>query len=164
MGNVFFIMFGVGVGFVLLNVLFEGISGLFSFEFGGGLISPMLLAIFVTALGGLGLIFYPTQSWWVALSWSFLVALALSWLVFRYVWLPLHKWQNTSTHDRQSLVGHPAKIAETIPQGGYGKIRYSINDKIVTGPAKAESSLEIKKGSDVLIVFIEKNTYFVREV
>jgi len=76
--------------------------------------------------------------------------------------VPLHKWQNTSAHDKQSIIGVTARVAEHIPQGGYGKISYTYDNKILSGPAKSEDGNEIKRNTEVEIVYIERNTYHVR--
>jgi len=89
--------------------------------------------------------------------------LFVSYLLFRFVVVPLHKWQNTNTHEKQSIIGVTAKVAEHIPQGGFGKITYTYNDKIMSGPAKSEDGNEIERNTMVEIVYIEKNTYHVRK-
>lgn len=164
MSTLFFISFGVGVGFVLLIVVLGEMIGTFNVDsVAGSPANPIVFAIFLTVFGGLGLIIYPYLYWWIDLALAAAGGLFISFLLFRYVWIPIHKWQNTNTHDKQNLIGHSAKVAEYIPQGGYGKITYIINEKIVSGPAKSETGQEIKRGVNVEIVYIEKNTYFVRQ-
>ncbi|MCL2396619.1 MAG: hypothetical protein FWC93_00980 [Defluviitaleaceae bacterium] len=166
MTTLFFVCMGVGAGFVLLSVVFGQISGMvdINMDAGAGVspFKPIVLAIFLTVFGGLGLIFAPVFQAWMALSLAALGGLAMAYLLFRYVVMPLHKWQNTSAHEKQSIIGVAAKVSEHIPQGGYGKITYTYNDKILSGPAKSEGGSEIARDTQVEIVYIEKNTYHVR--
>jgi membrane protein implicated in regulation of membrane protease activity len=76
--------------------------------------------------------------------------------------VPLNKAQNTSAFDKQATIGTWAKVISPIPQGGYGKIRYSVSGSVVTSPAKSEDGGEINSGENVAIVYIEGNTYFVK--
>ena len=167
MTALFFVCMGVGAGFVLLSVFFGQISGMLDFDFDAGAgvspFKPIVIAIFLTVFGGLGLIFAPIFQVWMALSFAALGGLAMAYLLFRYVVVPLHRWQNTSAHEKQSIIGIAAKVTEHIPQGGYGKITYTYNDKILSGPAKNENGGEIARDTRVEIVYIEKNTYYVRE-
>jgi len=166
MTALFFIAFGVGAGFVILSVVFGQLAGMVDADVtvGAGIspFKPIVIAVFLTAFGGLGLIFAPMFQVWMTLSFATLGGLALAYVLFRFVVVPLHKWQNTNTHEKQALVGVLAKVVEHIPQGGYGKITYTYNDKIMSGPAKSEDGGEIVRGGAVEIVYIERNTYHVR--
>lgn len=166
MATFFFICLGVGGGFVILSLIFGQIGGALDADIDVGGVSPfkpVLIALFLTVFGGLGLIFLPIfPFWWMVAGFSALGGLILAALVFRFVIVPLHKWQNTSAHEKQSLIGVAAKVAEGIPQGGFGKITYTYNDKIMSGPARSENGNGIERGSNVEIVYIERNTYHVR--
>ena len=160
----FFICLGVGAGFVVISALLGQIGGLVDID--GAAVSPfkpILIAFFLTVFGGLGLIFLPRFPLaWMTVGVAATGGLALSYLIFRFVVVPLHRWQNTSTHERQSIIGVTAKVASHIPQGGYGKITYTYEDKIMSGPAKSEDGNEIPTNTVVEVVYIEKNTYHVR--
>jgi membrane-bound ClpP family serine protease len=84
-------------------------------------------------------------------------------LLNRFVIIPLYKAQNTSAFNMQDTIGTHATVISPIPQGGYGKIRYNISGSVVTSPAKSEDGREIKAGEAVDIIYVEKNTYFVRK-
>jgi len=162
---IFFICLGVGAGFVIISALLGQIGGALDIDIGAAVspFKPILLAFFLTVFGGLGLIFSPIFPLaWMAIAFAASGALFLSWLIFRFVIVPLYRWQNTSAHERQSIIGVAGKVAETIPQGGYGKITYTYDDKIMSGPAKSEDGNEIARNAVVEIVYIEKNTYHVR--
>jgi len=166
MNILFFICLGVGAGFVIISALLGQIGGALDTDIGGIIMpfKPIIIAIFLTVFGGLGLIFlsiFPLA--WMVLSLAIGGGLLVSYLLFRFVVVPLHKWQNTNTHEKQSIIGVTAKVSEHIPQGGFGKITYTYNDKIMSGPAKSEDGNEIERNAVVEIVYIEKNTYHVRK-
>jgi membrane protein implicated in regulation of membrane protease activity len=83
-------------------------------------------------------------------------------LINRFVIVPLRKAQNTSAFNMQDTIGIHATVISPIPRGGYGKIRYNISGSVVTSPAKSEDGGEVRAGEQVDIVYVEKNTYFVR--
>ena len=166
MDTLFFVFFGVGAGFVVLSVVLGQAFGASGMDFDTGVASafkPIIIAMFLTALGGLGLIFNPIFGPFGAWGIGGIGGLGLTFAVLRFVLVPLQRRQNTNTHEKQSVIGKIAKVSETIAQGGFGKITYVINDKIVSGPAKSDSGAGIERNAQVEIVYIEKNTYHVRE-
>ncbi|MDR2167033.1 MAG: NfeD family protein [Clostridiales bacterium] len=165
MGTLFFIALGVGAGFVVLTLVLGQAFGAFSIDFdtgGASPFKPIFIALFLTAFGGLGLIFYPWTGPWLAAVIGAVGGFGLTYVILRYILIPLKRWQNTTTHEKQSMVGKTAKVTESILQGGYGKITYTVNDKIVSGPAKSEDGTPIERNTEVDIIYIERNTYFVR--
>jgi len=166
MTTIFFICLGVGAGFVLISLLLGQAFGASGMSFDSGGASPfraIFLAVFLTTFGGLGLIFYGVVGQWLAIVIGGLGGLGLTFLLVRFVLMPLQRSQNTTTHEKQAVVGKTAKVTETILEGGFGKITYSVNDKIVSGPAKSEDGKAIERGREVDIMYIEKNTYFVKQ-
>ena len=162
---IFFICLGVGAGFVVVSALLGQVGGMMDVDVASmSPFKPILIAFFLTVFGGIGLIFIPRVPFaWMAIGIAAAGGLILSWLIFRFVMVPLNRWQNTSAHQRQSVIGVTAKVAEHIPQGGFGKITYTYEDKIMSGPAKSEDGNPIERNAMVEIVYIEKNTYYVRE-
>ncbi|MCL2854413.1 MAG: hypothetical protein FWE21_02190 [Defluviitaleaceae bacterium] len=166
MATLFFIFFGVGAGFVVLSVVLGQAFGASGMDFDAGAASPfkpIFIALFFAAFGGLGLIFNPIFGPWGAAGIGGLGGLGLTFVILKFILLPLQRRQNTNTHEKQSMVGRTAKVSETILQGGFGKITYVVNDKIVSGPAKSENGAGIERNKEVEIVYIERNTYHVRE-
>ena len=161
----YWIFFGVGVGFVVLTLIIGTVmeAEVASFSF----LRPTLIAVFLTVVGGLGLIltprFYGTAGSGLVLVISvlsgFLVASAMNIFVVK----PLSRAQGMSTFSRQEVIGQLAEVISMIPEGGYGKIKYNIEGSIVTGPAKCEDNEEIKAGERAEIVRVEGKTYFVRK-
>jgi len=163
---VFAVCFIVGAGFVVITAIFGEVLGVIDSGLSTGVapFKPVLLALFLTVFGGLGLIFQMFfADVWIAAGLAALAGLVIAYALYRHVIVRLMKWQNTSAHEKQSLIGHQAKISESIPQGGFGKITFTVNDNIVSAPAKSETGEEIKRGEAIEIVYIDKNTYYVRK-
>ncbi|MCL2415549.1 MAG: hypothetical protein FWD01_01945 [Defluviitaleaceae bacterium] len=158
---IYFVCFGVGAGFVLISTVFGDV--LSDADLGAMPFKPILIALFLTVFGGMGLIFQTFLYGWIATGAAALSAIALSYIVWREVILRLQRWQNTNVHEKQSLIGFTAKVSEKILQGGYGKITYVVNEKIVSSSAKSENGEPIDRNTIVEIVYIEKNTYYVRK-
>ena len=161
MSPLFLTLFLIGTGFVVISMLFgevfdfDGVSFIF--------LKPKVLALTITVMGGVGLILTPRIGFHLALPVSLASGLFAGFLLYRLVILPLMRLQHTSTHDKQSLIGSMARVNLAIPQGGYGKIRYTVNGSIVTSPAKTEDGSGISKDTDVVITSIKNNAYYVKE-
>jgi len=161
----YLIFFGVGVGFILLSLLLgefmETEGSAFSF------LKPTLIAVFLTVVGGLGLLltprFYGSLGDGVVLAISIMGGFVVATAVNIAIVKPLYKAQNTSTFGKEETIGLRATVISYIPAGGYGKISYSISGSLVTSPAKSEDGDEIKSGESVEIVNIEGSTYYVRK-
>jgi len=161
----YLVLFGVGLGFVVLSLV---IGNFFSGEgIGFSIFQPKLIAAFMIVTGGLGLLLTPRLGTigggeGLVLFASVTGGLVVAALINRFVIIPLNRAQNTSTFDKQATIGVSAEVVSKIPQGGYGKIRYNISGSTVTSPAKSEDGNQIQSGEYVEIIYIEKNTYFVR--
>jgi len=156
----YFILLGIGAGFILISLvigeLFEVEGVRFSF------LSPTLIAAGLGVMGVTGLLLTNLIPGLFVFFFSAAAGIGVSFLMNHFILKPLHKMQNTSTHDKHDLIGTIAKVALSIPQNGYGKIRYTVNGSIVTSPAKTENGDGIKKDTEVSILYIKDNTYYVR--
>ena len=158
------IFFFVGIGFILISFLLGAVA---ETDVGPmAILQPKLIAVFLVVTGGLGMIFSArwdsTLGAPIVLVVSVASGMAVAGIIHRFVIMPLHRAQNTSAHDKQATIGTWAKVISPIPQGGYGKIKYSVSGAVVTSPAKSEDGGEISNGENVAIVFIEGNTFFVK--
>jgi len=122
---------------------------------------PVIIAVFLGTFGGVGMIVSAHLMFYAAFAAASAAGLALAFILFRYVYVPLYKAQNTSAAEIQSLIGVGAKVIEYIPQGGYGKITYPASGNTYTAPAKSESGGEIARDTDVVIKSIVEHTYYV---
>ena len=165
--TLFFVAFGIGAGFVLISFLIGEFSGEIEVESTLSFIKPSVVSSFLVVFGIVGILLevggvlsaFPMINFGIAFFAGFITCLALN----HFILIPLRKLENTSAADRQMLVGLEAQVIEKIPQGGYGKISFSINDNKHNAPAKSEDGNQIERHSSVEIIYIEKSTYFVRE-
>jgi len=156
------IFFGVGVGFIALSLVIGELVEIEGTAF--SIFRPTLIAVFLTVMGGLGMILTPRfdDGAGIVLVVSLLSGAVVASIIHFFVMIPLHMAQNTSAFDKSDTIGMAAKVISRVPQGGYGKISYSVSGSVVTSPAKSEDGGEIESGENVEIINIEGNTYFVR--
>lgn len=162
--TIFFICLGVGVGFVLISFFLGEFAGEIDADSPIGFLRPSLVATFLVVFGGVGLLLEPRLFAGLAIGLAFLAGCFLSMLVQRFIYVPLKRLENTSAVDRQMLVGQEATVTEEIPQGKYGKISFTTSQgNKLSAPAKADDGNTIPRHAAVEIIYIEKNTYFVRK-
>jgi len=165
METFFTVLLGVGLGYGIIGFFIGDLLGGDDVDIGATFpLKPVVIATFITVLGGAGLILIRNILLIAAISLAVLIAAVFAFLIYRFLVVPLSKAQNTTAIEIQSLIGNRAKVTEKIPQGNYGKITYVVNDSTYNAPAKSEDGKEIARGSYVEIVYIESNTYFVRPV
>ncbi|SHJ53341.1 NfeD family protein [Tepidibacter formicigenes] len=131
-------------------------------SFGGLPIKPIIIAIFITIFGGLGVM--QTKLGKTALYvflFSFIIAIIVSFLVNKFIINALKKAQNTSSVSQKKLIGRSAKVIGTIIENGFGQIKYTINGNTYNAPAKHIEGKKIKSGSEVIIVLIQDNVFYV---
>ncbi|MCL2616718.1 MAG: NfeD family protein, partial [Defluviitaleaceae bacterium] len=121
-----------------------------------------VIAVALVVAGGIGYLWSPVMPHFVVLPAGLLAGTLTGLALQVFVFAPLHRAQNTSTVDRQSLIGKQAKVTSVIPQAGFGKIEYEVNGSKVASPAKGEGGCGVSQGTAVEIVYIENNVYFVR--
>jgi len=170
MNVMFWVFFGVGAGYTVIGFILGEVFNVFDFDtdFGsGGTVSPLkpaVLAAFATVFGGAGLLLqFTSMPVYGTLPISALIGTATAYAMYRFVIVPLSKAQNTSSPEIQSLIGCAAKVTEKIFQGGYGQIAYAVNGNTFNSPAKSDDGVELARGTDVEIMYIEDNTYYVRK-
>ena len=164
MQTLFIVSLGVGAGYTILSLIMGNLLDIGDPE-GGNALSPLRpapLAAFLTVFGGVGTLYYTRFGLVITLILAAALGVLTSYLLIRFILMPLHKAQNTSTIEQQSLIGQKATVAEKIFENGYGKISYHINGSNFSSPAKSENGQEISAKTTVEIVYIEKNTYYVR--
>ena len=168
--TIFFICFGVGVGFVLLSFLVGEFSDGIEADSALSFLRPSIGATFLVVFGGVGLLVEGITfggiliGGVVAVGIAFFAGFFISLCFHRFVIIPLKRMENTSAIDRQMLVGHEATVIEQIPQGHFGKISFTTDQgNKHSAPAKSDDGNAIPRHATVEIIYIEKNTYFVRQ-
>ncbi|MBU6401745.1 MAG: hypothetical protein KGS61_15620 [Verrucomicrobia bacterium] len=126
--------------------------------------SPTIIASFVTAFGGLGVIFSqiqathsPLLSAPLAVLGGLLIAACLLWglrQVFRHT-------QSSSEARVVSLAGQPATVITPIPAQGVGEIAYVQGGARYTAPAREESGSAVASGKSVRITRVVASQFYV---
>jgi membrane protein implicated in regulation of membrane protease activity len=126
--------------------------------------SPMVLASFLTAFGGLGIVFSgikATSTVWLSAPLSvggaFLIALFVLW-IFNLVF---SRSQSSSEGRVADLVGQTAALITPIPQNGVGEIAYVQASTRYTAPARSEKGSAIGVGETVRITRVVGTQFFV---
>jgi membrane protein implicated in regulation of membrane protease activity len=126
--------------------------------------SPTTITAFITAFGGLGMIFsriQATESPWVSAPLALLGALIIAAGV---VWLfgtVFHKVDASSESRVATLVGMSATVITPIPADGVGEIAYVQSGSRYTAPARTENGTRIANGQTVKIVRIVGTQFYV---
>jgi membrane protein implicated in regulation of membrane protease activity len=126
--------------------------------------SPTTITAFITAFGGLGMIFsriQATESPWVSAPLALLGALIIAAGV---VWLfgtVFHKVDASSESRVATLVGMSATVITPIPAGGVGEIAYVQSGSRYTAPARTEGGTPVANGKTVKIVRIVGTQFYV---
>lgn len=129
--------------------------------------SPTTITAFITAFGGLGMIFSrirATESPWLSAPLALLGALAIAAGV---VWLfgtVFHKVDASSESRVATLVGMNATVITPIPADGVGEIAYVQAGSRYTAPARTEQRTAVANGQTVKIVRIVGTQFYVTPV
>lgn len=166
MEMIFYVCLGVGMGYMIITLILGELTGLIDFDsFSNGvfsLLKPVCISTFLTVFGFTGVILLDRFIPIIVIFIAFILGVTVSNIINKFIIIPLHNAQNTSAVEIESLIGHDAKVTNTILQGKYGTITYSVNGNTYTSPAKSETGEYINVNECVEIVKIYKNTYYVR--
>lgn len=125
-------------------------------------IKPITIVSLITVFGGIGMIgtYYginPILLFVGALIFGFIV----SFLLYKFVVLPLYKAQNTSAVSERSLIGMKAKVISPIIEDGFGTIAYAVNGSKYNAPAQHISKKSVTLGEEVIIYEIKNNVFYI---
>ena len=125
--------------------------------------SPTTIASFITAFGGLGLIFSrieATKAVWISAPLSALGGLTIAAAVFFIFKTVFSKTQSSSESRVATLVGTQATVITPIPQHGVGEIAYVQGGSRYTAPARSETGAAVIAGATVKIMRVVGGTQF----
>ena len=126
--------------------------------------SPVVLASFITAFGGFGILFSDiraTSSVWLSAPLSIVAALLVAAGVLSLFNAIFRRTQSSSESHVASLVGVPASLMTPIPENGVGEIAYVQASTRYTAPARSEKGVAIAAGSAVRITRVVGSQFFV---
>ena len=180
--QIYFICFGVGLLFTIISAftahLFGGHDAPGDLGTGGhaeagfdhsgmpGLspFSPTTIASFLTAFGGLGMIFSrieATQKGWISAPLAALGSLFIAAGIFFLFQTIFSKTQSSSESRVATLVGASATIITPIPEKGVGEIAYVQSGTRYTAPAREETVTAVASGRTVKITRIVGSQFYV---
>ena len=129
--------------------------------------SPTTISSFITAFGGLGLVFSrieATSSPWISAPLALVGALIIAATVVWLFNLIFQKTQSSSESKVATLVGMTATIITPIPANGVGEIAYVQNGTRYTAPARNERGAPVANGQTVQIVRVVGSQFYVSPV
>jgi len=129
--------------------------------------SPTMIAMFLTAFGGLGVIFSQikaTSSPIISAPLSILGAIALAGVLLKLLRVLFKKTQASSESKVSSLLGQTASLITPIPENGVGEIAYVQAGTRYTAPARSEKGVAIANGQAVKITRVNGPQFFVEPV
>jgi membrane protein implicated in regulation of membrane protease activity len=138
----------------------DGVQGI-------SVLSPTVLATFITAFGGFGLIFssiHLTSTPWVSAPLAFICGLVMAFLAFWLFNAMFKKVEGSSESRVAQLIGTTAAIVTPIPENGVGEISYTQAGSRYSAPARAEKGGTIAGGQTVKITRIVGSQFFVEQI
>ncbi|HEU5069630.1 MAG TPA: NfeD family protein [Verrucomicrobiae bacterium] len=126
--------------------------------------SPLVLASFLTAFGGFGIIFSDikaTQSVWISAPLSIACAVCFAFAVVWVFNVVFTRAQSSSESRVATLVGQTASVISPIPEQGVGEIAYVQGGTRYTAPARTETGQPITGGRPVKITRIVGTQFYV---
>lgn len=180
---VYVICFGVGLVFTIISAFTSHVFGGHEVDAGGhegagghaeaginqdmpgfSLLSPTAIASFVTAFGGLGMVFSKfekTNSPWISVPVSALGGFIIAGLVVMMFRAIFRSTQSSSEARIARLLGTVGTIITPIPANGVGEIAYVNAGSRYTAPARSLSGAEIANGKAVKIARIIGSQFYV---
>ncbi|PTX96407.1 hypothetical protein [Opitutus sp. ER46] len=129
--------------------------------------SPVVLASFITAFGGFGILFTDipaTSDVWLSAPLSIVGALLVALGVLALFNAIFRRTQSSSESHIASVVGLPASLMSPIPENGVGEIAYVQASTRYTAPARAEKGVALAMGQTVRITRVVGTQFFVEPI
>jgi membrane protein implicated in regulation of membrane protease activity len=181
--KIYLVCFGVGFCFAAASLLLGEVFGSHGdhgggshaghSDHGGGAgnsmpgfspVSPTILASFLTAFGGFGVIFTriaATNSPWLSLPLALIGGLLTAATVFLVFNKIFRATQSSSEGTVRNLVGQSATVITPIGVGQVGEIAYVQGGTRYTAPARSEGTEPIVSGTTVCIIRVTTSEFYV---
>ncbi len=159
-------LFFIGAGYAVLSLI---VGDWLGFDFHPGdlpILSPTVIATFVTVFGGVGYVLLH-RTGWPALpvaGVALLGASAVSSAVLFLVVIPLQAAQKGAAPSAKTMIGHTAEVVTPIEPGHLGEIVYLQGGNRHNAPAKTAGSEAIPQGSEVRIIGESAGTFLVESL
>jgi membrane protein implicated in regulation of membrane protease activity len=182
--TIYLICLVVGVVFTLFSVVAGHFFGGHSDHVGGSgghaeagadgsdmpgisIFSPTIIASFITAFGGFGLIFSEipaTKKVFISAPLSIVCALGIAGVLFVFLRSVFQHTQSSSESHVAQLAGTEASVASPIPANGVGEIAYVVSGTRYTAPARTEDGAAIGNGKLVKITRVVGTQFYVTAI
>ncbi|MGA9450905.1 MAG: NfeD family protein [Verrucomicrobiia bacterium] len=132
---------------------------------GISIFSPTILASFITAFGGFGLIFtqFPaTSKVFVSAPLSLAGGLVVAGALLVFFRSVFRHTQSSSESHVANLIGAEANVITPIPANGVGEIAYVVGGTRYSAPARAENNAAVATGRTVKITRIVGTQFYVQ--
>ncbi len=172
-----------GLLFTIVSVLFGHFFGHFGHVAGSGghveagadntdapgisIFSPTIIASFITAFGGFGLIFsqFPvTSPGLISAPLSIGGGCLIAGIMYFFFGMVFRHTQSSSESRVAALVDTEATVITPISENGVGEIAYVVGGTRYTAPARAEGGLAIGNGQIVRIARIVGTQFYVKKI
>ena len=173
----------VGLAFTLLSALLGHFFGGHGDHVGGSgghaeagadssdmpgisIFSPTIVAAFITAFGGFGIIFTEipaTRQPIISAPLAIATALVAAGCLYKLLAVLFSHTQGSSESHVAALVGTVANVITPIPENGVGEIAYVVGGTRYTAPARTESGAPVINGKPVKIIRIVGTQFYVQE-
>lgn len=129
-------------------------------------LSPTIIATFLTAFGGTGMICLKVFNLgnYTSIPIAILAALAVATAVFALLQWVFEKTQASLNIEATQLVGTHAEVITPIPEGGIGEIAYVARGMRQNAPARSADGKPIESPAEVEIVRVVGGSFIVRRV
>jgi len=132
---------------------------------GISIFSPTIIASFITAFGGFGLIFtefYHTRPAEISAPLSLVGGLVVAGVLYLFLGTVFRHTQGSSESHVARLIGAEANVITPIPENGVGEIAYVVGDTRYTAPARGEKGTAVANGRTVKITRIVGTQFYVQ--
>lgn len=131
---------------------------------GISIFSPTVIACFVTAFGGFGIIFSEipaTSKPFASAPLSIISALVVAAMLYKILSALFNHTQSSSESKLAHIAGIEASIVSPIPENGVGEIAYIVGGTRYTAPARTENGAAVGNGKLVKITRVVGTQFYV---
>ena len=184
----YLLLFAIGIIYAVISAILSGVLGGdfgadHNMDLGGGHhfdmgthldsgtvhfspLSPTVIATFLTAFGGMGMICIRVFGWsgYTSLPVSLVAGLGVATAIFAFFEWVFEKTQASANVDAAQLVGTHADVITPIPESGVGEIAFVAGGSRQNAPARSFDGRPIESPTEVEIVRVVGGSYIVRRV
>ena len=170
----YFSCFIIGFVYAFFSSILSHLFGGGDHDFGHGdighvdaalpILSPTIIAAFVTGFGGTGILVTNLTQWSVTVGVVIAVAggLLVAGSAFGLLGFIYSRTQGGSEYQMQELTGISAEVISPIPENGFGEIAYEARGARANAAARSLDGRAIAKHTHVTIVKVVGSTHFVK--